>query len=216
MHCEVLFLAVCSFIPSWDGVYVCSDPALPFSSEILEELWNIVSTSGSAVLGLSSWRRMKPSRPGVTWAWVLCPAEGVGTGEDGFFTCRRWGRVSVTKVRSFRKRLSDCAALETTEGNGWNLRPSCSYRRLNLQPQWRTCKDCDYWIRKQSLKIWKSWRFMTSCTRRNVTTPAFLWVQHRFSAVAAGEGLKVLSSNASDMAEPELCRGTRRKWEVKS
>lgn len=45
-----------------------------------------------------------------------------------------WGSVCVTKVRSFRKRLSDCAALETTEGNGSSLRPSFSYRRLNLQP----------------------------------------------------------------------------------
>lgn len=53
---------------------------------------------------------------------------------------------------------------------------------------------------------------LTSCNRRNVpSTPAFLLVQHRFSTLAAGEGLKVLSSDASDVAEPELCRGTRRK-----
>lgn len=53
---------------------------------------------------------------------------------------------------------------------------------------------------------------MTSCNRRNVPfTPAFPLVQHRFSALAAGEGLKVLSRDASDMAEPELCKGTRGK-----
>lgn len=54
---------------------------------------------------------------------------------------------------------------------------------------------------------------LTSCNRRrNVpSTPALLWLQHRFIALVAGEGLKVLSSGASDMAEPELCRGTRRK-----
>lgn len=32
---------------------------------------------------------MKLSRPGVTWAWILGPAESVGMGEDGFIACKR-------------------------------------------------------------------------------------------------------------------------------
>lgn len=53
---------------------------------------------------------------------------------------------------------------------------------------------------------------MSSCNRRNVpSTPAFPLVQYRFSALAVGEGLKVLSGDASDMADSELCKGTRGK-----
>lgn len=83
---------------------------------------NIVLTSWSAALRPGSWRRMKLSWSGVTGAWDL-PLRLLGQGKmvslPAGGVC--WGRVCVTKLRSCRKRSSDCAASETTKGNGWNL-----------------------------------------------------------------------------------------------
>lgn len=58
----------------------------------------------------------------------------------------------------------------------------------------------------------KGWNPVTSHTRRVAPSPSSsLQLQRRFSAQVADEGLGAVSSEASELAEPEPCSSIRRK-----
>lgn len=61
----------------------------------------------------------------------------------------------------------------------------------------------------------EGWNLMTSGKRKKAPAPrAYLQLKNRFSTLAADEGLGTLSNEASELAKPEPCSSTRRKWQV--